>query len=240
MNDQSKRKKLGQGMKPRNQQVNGESEPEEQNTLSDSEGQLENAEEGVYEPPEVIEGGTTLDSNQGESTVTDYGCTMELKDSQKSCEQHIRDNPELPSEYPFAIQSLANILAQSADENGEKHADSATVQCCERDDNDDGNCDIHSAPGVFRNRQFNGDGQCIVTSIPQKEAQEFLRKIQGTSTPPIGPRPDGTYGAVVTVPEGYWEPICEQAASDGITPYEWLSIRVQEIMETWWAPPQSR
>lgn len=25
------------------------------------------------------------------------------------------------------------------------------MKCCERDYNDDGNCDIHSAPGVFRN-----------------------------------------------------------------------------------------
>ena len=28
----------------------------------------------------------------------------------------------------------------------------AQPQCCERDNNGDGNCDIHSAPGVLRNK----------------------------------------------------------------------------------------
>lgn len=30
-----------------------------------------------------------------------------------------------------------------------------TEQCCERDDDRDGNCDVHSAPGVFRNAALN-------------------------------------------------------------------------------------
>lgn len=29
-------------------------------------------------------------------------------------------------------------------------SESQKTQCCERDDDFDGNCDIHSAPGVYR------------------------------------------------------------------------------------------
>ena len=32
---------------------------------------------------------------------------------------------------------------------------SSPNRCCERDDDRDGNCDIHSAPGVLRNKAFN-------------------------------------------------------------------------------------
>jgi len=55
-----------------------------------------------------------------------------------------------------------------------------------------------------------------------------------------GERPDGTYGLVVTIPEGMIEPIREQAASDGISPEEWVTMRLVEVLETWWYPAKGR
>ena len=37
--------------------------------------------------------------------------------------------------------------------NSKKKANEEQVQCCSRDHNKDGNCDIHSAPGVSRSRE---------------------------------------------------------------------------------------
>jgi hypothetical protein len=56
----------------------------------------------------------------------------------------------------------------------------------------------------------------------------------------LGERPDGTYGLVVTIPEGMIEPIREQAKSDKISAEEWVSTRLTEYLESWWQPAESR
>lgn len=56
----------------------------------------------------------------------------------------------------------------------------------------------------------------------------------------VGQRSDGTFGLVVSIPEGMIEPIREQAASDSVTPEDWVSTRLLEYMESWWSAPKGR
>ena len=56
----------------------------------------------------------------------------------------------------------------------------------------------------------------------------------------VGNRQDGTFGIVVTIPEGYIGPIRDQAESDGITPEKWVSDRLVEYCESWWQPATGR
>jgi hypothetical protein len=56
----------------------------------------------------------------------------------------------------------------------------------------------------------------------------------------VGERSDGTFGMVLTIAEGYIDPIRQQADSDGVTPEEWVSQRFNEYLETWWSPPKGR
>ena len=50
----------------------------------------------------------------------------------------------------------------------------------------------------------------------------------------LGEQPDGTFKLAITIPEGYIDPIREQAESDRMSAEEWCSMRFQEIMDTWW------
>lgn len=56
----------------------------------------------------------------------------------------------------------------------------------------------------------------------------------------LGEQPDGTFKMIVTVPEGHMGGIISQAESDGVTPETWLSTRLADYLESWWAPPVSR
>jgi hypothetical protein len=57
---------------------------------------------------------------------------------------------------------------------------------------------------------------------------------------PIGERGDGTFGLVVTIPEGMIDPIRGQAESDRVTPEEWVSTRLGEYLDSWWSAPKGR
>jgi hypothetical protein len=56
----------------------------------------------------------------------------------------------------------------------------------------------------------------------------------------LGERPDGTYGLIVAIPEGMIGGIMAQAESDKVTPEEWVSVRLSEMLEGWWQPAQGR
>ena len=48
-----------------------------------------------------------------------------------------------------------------------------------------------------------------------------------------GPQPNGDYGIVVTVPEQLVSGVLGQAELDGVSPSEWLSVRMGEMLEDW-------
>jgi len=118
----------------------------------------------------------------------------------------------------LGISNLEEMLSQSQEEAAKK--ESQATKLAE---------EINKAAGIE-----------IVRLIPAEEAQQFLKQFQTATTPPVGPRPDGTFGMVVTIPEGMIEPIREQAQSDGITPEQWVSLRLQECFDVWWYPTKGR
>jgi hypothetical protein len=52
-------------------------------------------------------------------------------------------------------------------------------------------------------------------------------------TPGIGPQPNGDYGIVVTVPEQLVSGVLGQAELDGVSPSEWLTVRLGEYLSQW-------
>ena len=56
----------------------------------------------------------------------------------------------------------------------------------------------------------------------------------------VGPQPDGGYKAVVTIPEGWWEPITQWAQENGVTPEQWLSDRLYEYASSYGSPAGKR
>lgn len=56
----------------------------------------------------------------------------------------------------------------------------------------------------------------------------------------IGPQPNGDYGIVIQIKEGYWSGIQSQAESDNMTPEEWVTMRLAEYLDNWWGPAQSK
>jgi hypothetical protein len=58
--------------------------------------------------------------------------------------------------------------------------------------------------------------------------------------PGLGLQKDGTFGIVLTLPEGLIDPIREQAESDKISPEEWCRMRFLEYIESWWSAPKGR
>lgn len=58
--------------------------------------------------------------------------------------------------------------------------------------------------------------------------------------PLLGEQPNKSFNMVVNIEEGYVESIRQQAESDGITPEEWVSLRLHEYLADWWAPARSK
>lgn len=52
--------------------------------------------------------------------------------------------------------------------------------------------------------------------------------------------PDGSHMAVVTIPEGWWEPITQWAEENGVTPEQWLSDRLYEYVSSYGSPAGKR
>jgi hypothetical protein len=49
----------------------------------------------------------------------------------------------------------------------------------------------------------------------------------------VGPQPSGDYGVLVTVPEQLVSGVLGQAELDGVSPSEWLNVRVGEYLSQW-------
>jgi hypothetical protein len=49
----------------------------------------------------------------------------------------------------------------------------------------------------------------------------------------LGPKPNGDYGVLVMVPEQLVAGVLSQAELDGVTPTEWLSVRLGEYLSQW-------
>lgn len=52
--------------------------------------------------------------------------------------------------------------------------------------------------------------------------------------------PDGSHMAMVTIPEGWWEPVAQWAQEGGVTVEQWLSDRLYEYISSYGAPAGKR
>jgi len=81
------------------------------------------------------------------------------------------------------------------------------------------------------------NGDRIPTIGGSLGVEDFISQGSGTSVMElpanIGPQPNGDYGVVVIVPEQMVSLVLGQAEMDGVSPSEWLSVRVGEYLETW-------
>lgn len=87
----------------------------------------------------------------------------------------------------------------------------------------------------------------LIASATIEDIEELIGRVPVHIAPdgqvtafPIGQRSDGTFGLVVSIPEGLIEPIRQQAESDRVSPEEWVSTRLVEYLESWWSAPQGK
>jgi hypothetical protein len=57
---------------------------------------------------------------------------------------------------------------------------------------------------------------------------------------PLGLQPDGSYKVVTTIPEGYWQAVKDWAESDGVTPEDWINRQLSGYLENWGSPAKGR
>lgn len=80
------------------------------------------------------------------------------------------------------------------------------------------------------------NGDATVVAVYDRE----LNQISCSVVAEVGPQPDGSHKAVVTLPEGWWEPVTQWADEAGISPEDWLSARVFEYIESYGLPAGKR
>lgn len=66
---------------------------------------------------------------------------------------HIHLRTTLARKNAYVRAAKPNKLTEWCFEHLDKAAGFYPGQCCERDHNRDGNCDVHSAPGILRQRK---------------------------------------------------------------------------------------
>jgi hypothetical protein len=62
----------------------------------------------------------------------------------------------------------------------------------------------------------------------------------GATFPRVGLQPDGSTKVIVTIQEGYWEPVQQWAADNGVPVEQWLSERLYEYVSTYGEPAGKR
>lgn len=212
-----------------------------------AEGQAESIIQPVLERQEGEQGGIHLEADSVQNL--------------DSAETPQEDSSVAPSKELAEIlaQSKAIIPPHSAEATGATVYDfqgdpvkitvNTSVQpekCCDRDYDGDGNCDIHSAPGIFRITE--------TTLLPEaqlaKMAGQMLREVQQEplAVDPVnralihtlGEQPNGDYKTVVTINEGYIEAVRQWAEADKKTVEEWLSDFITAYLESYGSPARSR
>lgn len=129
-------------------------------------------------------------------------------------------SPQVPSE---AFEELAKIMANSADASGAMMVyDSPQSQ----------HGGMRPATAEERetvNRLTEHTRPPIVKSLEkiEQEIEEFAKQHS------LGEQPNGTYKLVVTLEEGYIEPVRQWAESDGVTVEKWVTNLIQTYLESW-------
>ena len=141
---------------------------------------------------------------------------------------------------------LADLMRKSAEHN-EQEVSAGMANLLNLNEN----------PNPTGGEILKSDGAIITTTMTMEEIQErfplrslhipvpdFVTPLGTDNTITVGPpmglgeQPDGTFKIVVTIPEGYIEPMRQQAESDHETLEEWASKNYSEYLASWWSPPR--
>lgn len=236
------KKRVGSNMKPRG-------------TVSAIAGQGGGGNDAVSEQKETVETSGSLEANSAQNLDSESAATVALSDDMDAvqpipavmkrcpdgrmcvggCAPDLCARTELVDGIPETLPDGWSNVEELRRKSAEK-PEPGTYGAIERGEGD------HATPGlenlISQNEQLDtpmfgetGLGQNPETGCISNE-EHILRE--------IGERPDGTFGLVVTIPEGLIEPIRQQAESDRVTPEEWVSTRLVEYMDSWWQPAASR
>lgn len=259
MNDQKKRK-LGQGMKPRGTNETG-AEPEDE--VSADAGQQEPENDTIQEVEEDAVGGGRLEPETTEKEA-------ETQTPEKVASDGEKDPDSAPTEAETQPSGLEEMLRLSATNDpiviglsqgftpdstvdevfGGPVTISApkSVQTLESPEVD--RVDVYrELPGEPRTYVKIKDAEPFEI-IPDRQIDAAVAIIEtpaggyvfgidtaSESTLPesfsLGQQPNGTFGLVISVPEGYIEGIKLQAQLDNMTTEEWVSFRLGEYLESW-------
>lgn len=216
MSKGQKKRRVGVGMKPRG--VQGDTMQKATmgvDTASGSEGQTEIVKVPESEPQQQEQRGPTLEAKNDVSEEVEKVSTVAAP----------------PTED--AVSDLQKALEMSAEKGPEA---------------------VH-IPTLEEHEKSVEEGRAIRLDDPRyvhysiAEIEAAMNKGASVSIAPdgkvnlggtLGPRPDGSHGIVLTVPEGYWEAVQQWAESEGISPEEWCNMRFVECIEVWGQPAKGR
>lgn len=230
MSKGNKNSRVGFGMKPRGvqeNQVDESVEPiEEQEEVSVDEGQQDAPEKVELDGLEGPLDSSTLETeNVAAGNVPSVPLEGMLSD----------DNPSLPSDY-LGIERSSDAAAKLEELMKVAEPIKFDLSRLTADNIDKFKANIENSGPI---RAATLEEITAITGIKQAE-WEAAHPTEEAPEQRRGERGDGTFGMVVSIPEGYIDIIRDQAESDGITPEAWMNIRVQEIMDQWWQVPKGR
>lgn len=260
MNDQKKRK-LGQGMKPRGTNETG-ADPEDE--VSADAGQQDPENDTIQEVEEDAVGGGRLESETVEKeaeTQTFEKVASEVEKGADSAPTEAETQPStleeqlaasihldglVPADTPGAYEGIERAPVDYDDitkvtlQNLESPKP-GTYGAIERNPEMEAKLNEHYTaalkaawPKMQPDRQI--DAAVAIIETPAGGYVFGIDTASESSLPEsfsLGQQPNGTFGLVISVPEGYIEGIKLQAQLDNMTTEEWVSFRLGEYLESW-------
>ena len=244
-----KKRQVGKGMKPRgNKRFRTQKETNKVTNQSTNEGQERGAPEPILEAEVRNETPGNLEPENGENSLQnlenseaivahDEGLEAALKESGASEEPQFTAQPIPGREFSDLMWPSLDQIARAIYENGKPQA----------------GVDLETAMAVgtgtvkdlqpLRNESSIGSRPTIADleeAINEKRRVEVKPNGGVEIGPRIGLQPDGSYGVVVTIQEGYWEAVQQWAEADGLLVERWLSDRLYEYISTYGEPAKGR
>ena len=249
MAEGQRKRQIGKGMKARGtKRVKPQKEVKEVTEQSTTEGQQIPVPEAVLEVEEGNKTPGNLEPENGEKSLQnlenseaivahDDGLEAALKESGASEEPQFTAQPIPGREFSDLMWPSLDQIARAIYENGKPQA----------------GVDLETAMAVgtgtvkdlqpLRNESSIGSRPTIADleeAINEKRRVEVKPNGGVEIGPRIGLQPDGSYGVVVTIQEGYWEAVQQWAEADGLLVERWLSDRLYEYISTYGEPAKGR
>ena len=244
----SRKKNLGQGMKPRGNQAETEKAEE---PVSADEGQEETSVEAVSEAQEVEQTPNNLEpefevdridlyvasSDPSKYTLIDSVATKdETVDLRKLLYDSGEGEPEmqrLPEEKSDAQKQAEQLLVQNLD-TFPTAEDLAKFPLYRFDPN------TGTKEAVVERVEATDDGLALYMREPKPDEVLYRGMPRVQTLDYLGQQSDGTFKLVLSVDEGYIESIRQEAESNGMTAEQWCSQQFNFFLESWWAKPKGR